>query len=218
MSVFGYYCMRCGRKLRKGDSVVKFSEFQLYHPECYKKDREEAYDNLGKLDQRFLKEVGLNLNAFRTLVDSESIGDSRSFYEVWGKQLTTIHLLGAVMADAEIFGSLGFIKKIRLKRRLSQQRNTLIEIGDFYREVYGALQIERRMKELYPSSSEPTTEQLKEEESRVLEMLKKQIMELCDNLESLFKDVKKVSRKTAQKTREEMKRQIQEIPKHIETL
>jgi len=209
--------MRCRRKLKKGDSIVKFSEFQLYHPECYKKDREEAYENIGKLDQRFLREVRLNLGAFKTLVDSESISNSKSFYEIWGKQLTNINLLSVVMADAEIFGGLGFIKKIRLKRRLNQQRNSLIEIGDFYREVYGSLQIERRMKELYPSSSEPTIEQLKERETESLEMLKEHINELCDNLEALSTDIKEVSRKTAQKTREEMRRQIKEMPKHVVT-
>jgi len=74
------------------------------------------------------------------------------------------------------------------------------------------------MKELYPSSGEPTIEQLKDEESKALEMLKNQIFEVCSNLENLSEDAKKVSRKTALEIRKEMRRQIQEIPKHIETL
>ena len=218
LSIFGYMCMRCGKKLKKGDEVIKISEFQLYHSVCYKRNREEAYENIGKSDQQFLREVSLNMDSFKTLVDSESISDSKSFYRIWGKQLSNIHLLSAVMADAEWFGSMGFIEKIRLKRRLNQQRNTLTEIGNFYREVYGALQIERHMKELYPSSGEPTLEKLKNEEMEALEMLRKQIFDVCNDLETLSRDVKKVSRKTALKIRERMKRQIQEIPKLIEIL
>ena len=218
MSLLGYYCIICGKKLKKGDSVIKLSDFQVYHPDCYKKDREEAYENIGKLDQQFLGEVRSHLDAFKTLVESESISDSKSFYGIWGKQLFSIDLLGAVIAEAEMFGSLGFLKKIQLKRQLSKQRNTLIEIGTLYREDYGAIQIERHMKELFPSTGEPTLEQLKDEEKKALAILKEQNVELCNALETLYSDIKEVSKETAYKTREEMKRQIQQIPKRVESL
>lgn len=218
MSFFGYQCFHCGKKLKKGDPVIRISKFLLYHPECYREKRREAYEDIIKLDQRSLGETRSHLDAFRDLVDSESIGESKLFYEIWGKQLMNFNNLSIVMSNAEMFGSLGFLEKIRLNRQLNQYRNTLFQIAEFYREVCGALKIKRRMKELYPSTGEPTLEQLKEEERKSLETLKGQIIELCDNLEKLYNDLKGISRKTAQKVWKEVRYQIQEIPKKIETL
>jgi len=192
--------------------------FILYHPECYKKNREEAFEYIGKSDEQNLKEFKSNVGSFRSLLDSESISDSHSFFRTWGKQLSNVHLLSAVIGNAELFGSLGFFERMRLKRRLNQQRNAVIDVGNFYTEVYGTSQTERHMKELYPSSGEPTLEQLKNRESQALELLKEQISEVSNDLEALFNDAKKISRKTALKIKEEMKRQIREIPKHVVTL
>lgn len=218
MSFFEYRCFRCKGKLEKGNPVIRLSEFLLYHPECYKRNRKEAFEDIIKLDQRSLEETHSHLDAFKNLVDSDSISESEAFYEIWGKQLMNATRLSIVMSTAEMFGSMGFLEKIRLKRRLKQYRNTLFEIAAFYREVYDAFKIKRRMKELFPSTGEPTIEQLKEEERKALKELKSQIIELLDNAETLYNDAKDVSRKTAQRIRKEFKRQIREIPKQIETL
>lgn len=198
--------------MKRGDSVIKLSELRLYHPECYKKDREEACEGIGKLDQQFLREVCLNLGAFKTLVDSKSIGDNKSFYEIWGKQLTNLNLLDAVIGLAEFYGSLGFLKKIRLRRRVNQYRNVLMEIASSYREIYSALRIQRHMKELFPSTGKPTIEQLKEEEWRVLNEIKKQVIEWCDELETFHKDIERTSSRASEEVRKRIQQQIQEIP------
>jgi len=198
--------------------VIKLSEFQFYHVDCYKKDREEAYKNEGKLDQQYLRETSQNLDAFRHMVDSESISDSKSFHKMWGKQLNTVLHLESVMANAGISGTLGFLDKIRLGRQINRLRRTSMEIASLYRETYSALQIERSSKERFLSPADPTLDQLKEEERKLLNEIKEQINEWCNKTESVQKEMQRIAHRTSQKWKEEIRRQIQEIPKLVEIL
>jgi len=177
-------CIFCGKKLKKSDSVIRLGELQICHPDCYKEKLEKNYEEVGLFEQRSLREARSYLNAFKALINSESVSSSKSFYEAWGNQLFSFDLLNSVILFAEISGSLGFLQKIRPKRILEKYRKTLMDIGTSYREDYGNMQIARKMKEMYPSSGEPTLEQLKEGEMEALETIKRQVNELCDNVET----------------------------------
>jgi len=218
MNTFKSWCVLCGKKLKKGDPVIRLGELQICHPDCYKEKLEKTYEEVGLFEQRSLREARSYLNAFKALANSESVSSSKSFYEAWGNQLFSFDLLSSVILFAEISGSLGFLQKIRLKRMLEKYRKTLMDIGASYLEDYGNIQIARKMKDLYPSFGEPTLEQLKEGEMEALDIIKRQINELCNNVETLYDDLKKISNKTVQRTREQITRKIRGIPKHIKKL
>lgn len=211
-------CIFCGKKLRKGDSIIKVSKFQLCHANCYRENRENTYDGIGNLEQGFLSKPRSNLNAFKDLVNSESTSDSKSFYGIWSNQLSNIIHFDFIIGIAELSGSLGFLQKIRLKRMLEKYRKTLNEVGTSYLEDYGNIKIKRQMRELYPSSGEPTIEQLKEGEKEALEIIKSQITELCSSIEAFYGDLRKLSDKTVQKEKEKIRHQIREIPKLVKIL
>ena len=98
------------KKLKKGDSVIKLNDFQVYHVDCYKKHMEAVYESVGKLSQQFLGEIRSYLDSFKALVHSESISDSKSFYKIWGKQILSTDLVDAIITEAERLKNISFLK------------------------------------------------------------------------------------------------------------
>lgn len=133
-------------KLKKGDKVIKFHAFLMYHPECYRKERERVLENTGQLYEHFMDSARSYMDDFRSLIDSEKISDSNIFYHSWGKQLTSVSILNDIIANAERHGSIGFLQSIRMKRKTAKLQNALIALGTSYREDYGAIRIERSVK------------------------------------------------------------------------
>lgn len=206
------------KKLKKGDKVIEFGKFHIYHPECYRKDRESVLENIGKLDQQSLIDANRNIDDFRKVVNSPAVSDSWAFYQSWGKMLFTIDLLVYIIAEGERSGTIGFLQKFRLKKHLSECRNEIIQIGTSYREDYGTIRIALDMKKRFPSSGEPTMRQLQEEENNALNTLRKEIDGICNSMEIVRKKLIPISKKTAQKERAEIEEQIRKIPKQITIL
>lgn len=217
MRIFHAFCIRCDKELKKGDKVVKFGNFQMYHAECFKKDREEVLRNAGALCENHLSDAHQRIASFKKVVDSKAIAESEIFYEAWGKLSLVIDLFRCVLSDAEHFGLIGFLHKNGLRRKLSLSRDVIIGIGKSYLEDYGEIKVERTMKELYPSSNEPSLQDLREEESNALSRLKQQIEELNNSLEKMYAELKTLSYKIAQKEREEIEKQIRNIPSQTTT-
>ncbi len=219
-----YRCFQCHKRVKAGDLAIIINDFAVYHPDCYKKEREQVFGNRAILRQSYLADATARNDNFVATANSDSIKDTKLFYESWGKQLMVIELLSVVISDAQRIDAIGLLQQFQIRRKLRRAYNFTIDIGTQYRDDFGVIKNQIKYRELYPlvqlspSTETPSMNQLKEEEQRALKNLLDNISELCNGNKLLLNEAKDISKRTIEAERKELREQIKRIDKDTRRL
>lgn len=168
----------------------------------------------------YLKDAAQRISNFAEATNSGSLKDMKVFYDLWGKQLLVYDLLKMTVGDAYKAGVIGWLEETRLKRKLTQARNILVDIPNEYRENYSEIKYKIHDQERFPSEGygQASIDELKQAEQKSMNNIQSSIRKVCTSNTAVLKRLREVSRKMTLVETKEMKKRIEDSRKDIQIL
>jgi hypothetical protein len=206
--------------MKQGESAIIINNFVVYHPNCYPKELERIYQSWALMRNHYLKDAAHRVNSVVEAANSGSLKDMEIFYDLWGKQLIVYDILKMVVGDAYKAGAIGWLEETRLKRKLTQARNVLVNIPEEYRENYSEIKYRINDLERFPSEgdSQVSIDELKQAEQKSLDNIQNSIREVCSTNTEVLNRLKEVSRKMTLVEIKNLKKRIEDSKKAIQIL
>lgn len=206
--------------MKQGEQAIIINNFVVYHPNCYPKELEQIYQSWVLMRNNYLKDAAHRVNSIVEAVNSGSLKDREIFYDLWGKQLIVYDILKMVVGDAYKAGTIGWLEETRLKRKLTQARNVLVNIPEEYRENYSEIKYRINDLERFPAEggSQVSIDELKQAEQKSLDNIQTSIREACSTNTEVLNRLKEVSRKMALVEIKDLKKRIKDSKKTIQIL
>lgn len=209
--------------MRNGELAIIINDFAVYHPECYRKEREAVFDGLGVLREGWLEDAASRINDFAAVANPDKIKDYRVFFDSWGKLMMVPEFLTTIVSDAQRMGVIGGLHEYQLKRKISRAYHTIVGIAAEYREGFGAINIEIKQREMFPFIKESGSEvdsfdKLREEEKKASLSIVDEMKSICEQNKSVLEEVKGISKKLTEAEKKELKKQIENIKKEARPL
>lgn len=218
MSIFQPRCTHCGEPLYIGDKIRKIRDYVLYHPECYTIRRTEDLRTLGDFERNSLMDAYSLMNRVHEIFTTNDIAETDVFYSAWGDLLSCNTRLEAVYAMVKMFGEVGMIEGFKLNRSFKRLSSSIFEISERYREEYGAVNIDRIMQEMYPSSNNPSIEDLEKLCKAILDEIIEDSVTIYTSLRELHEKLSEILRKSLINRRKNIEKEIREIQQLVEVL
>jgi len=174
--------------MTKGELAIIVNDFIIYHPNCYRKEREEAFNGLGITYNEWLDDTALRIDDFALTASIDSIKDMQVFYNSWVKQLMVPQILKFIVWYAQRMGVIGPIHEYQLNRKINNVFRMIVGIAEEYRDGFGAIRIVDSMKSI-------------SNESKLL-----------------LHEVKGISKKLTEAERKKLRKQIENIDKETRPL
>ncbi|MCJ7614488.1 hypothetical protein MUO71_06995 [Candidatus Bathyarchaeota archaeon] len=194
-------CIYCHKKLQKNDSTVQFSRSNIWHENCYREHLEKNIQNVWLREKRLLKKVKISLNKVRKQILSLGILDLD--FSKFSKDFE--FNMVSLKSITDTCKGLDNIQKDKLEKFLEKYFKKMMILLKSYNKL---------LKQYSDSKTGLTLEQFKEK-NKVLENQREEWIELADYLMSVHNTLKSFENKTKIKIGEEIKKQINEIPKRV---
>ena len=202
MTIFKPNCTYCHKRLQKNDSTIAFGRSNIWHKNCYREHLEKNYQNVWLREITLLKKVKKSLNRVRNQI--LSVNSRELDFSKFSKDFD-INII-SLKSITDTCKGLNSIQKDGLVKSLEKHFKKMVKLLKSYKQL---------LKQYSSPKTELTLEQFKENNENVLETLRKQWIELADNLMDIHNSLKSSEKKTQSKIRKEIQKQIEEIPNRV---
>jgi hypothetical protein len=208
----------------KGEiAIIIDRSFTVYHPECYKKEREETLKGQGILREEWLEDASLRINDFVKASNPEAVKNLQVFYDAWGKLMLVPQLLKAIVSDAQRMAVIGSLHDYKLSRRINNNYRAIAGLAEEYRDGFGQINVQIKNREMFPVYEFPTPKvdplsKLREEEKRSLASIVDSMKAASTESKQLLEIVRGISRKLTAAEKKEIRKQIEDVDKKAQPL
>ena len=202
MTIFKPNCTYCHKRLQKNDLTIMFGKANIWHENCYGEHLEKTFQNAWFREIIILKKVKKSLNRLRSKI--LSVNSKALDFSKFSKDFD-INII-SLKSITDTCKGLNNIQKNGIMKTLEKLLENMTKLSTSYSEFLGQHAF---------SKTELTLEQYTEKNRDVLETLRKKCIELIDNLMDVHHQLKSLEIKTQKKIRNEIKKQIDEIPSKV---